>query len=153
MRQHLKLLFLFVTGGLLYNVLELAWRSWTHWTMFFLGGACFVSMGLINELIPWVMPVWQQMVIGACIITGLEFVTGCIVNLLLGWGVWDYSQMPGNLLGQICPQYFGLWLLAALAGIILDDCLRHWWWGEEQPHYNIGLTRYSSRIVWLPIKG
>lgn len=153
MRQHLKLLFLFVTGGLLYNVLELAWRSWTHWTMFFLGGACFVSMGLINELIPWVMPIWQQMVIGACIITGLEFVTGCIVNLLLGWGVWDYSQMPGNLLGQICPQYFGLWLLAALAGIILDDCLRHWWWGEEQPHYNIGLTRYSSRIVWLPIKG
>lgn len=153
MRQHLKLLFLFVTGGLLYNVLELAWRSWTHWTMFFLGGACFVSMGLINELIPWVMPIWQQMVIGACIITGLEFVTGCIVNLLLGWGVWDYSQMPGNLLGQICPQYFGLGLLAALAGIILDDCLRHWWWGEEQPHYNIGLTRYSSRIVWLPIKG
>lgn len=151
MRQHLKLLFLFVTGGLLYNVLELAWRSWTHWTMFFLGGACFVSMGLINELIPWVMPVWQQMVIGACIITGLEFVTGCIVNLLLGWGVWDYSQMPGNLLGQICPQYFGLWLLAALAGIILDDCLRHWWWDEEQPHYNIGLTRYSDRIVWLPV--
>ena len=151
MRQHLKLLFLFVTGGLLYNVLELAWRSWTHWTMFFLGGACFVSMGLINELIPWVMPIWQQMVIGACIITGLEFVTGCIVNLLLGWGVWDYSQMPGNLLGQICPQYFGLWLLAALAGIILDDCLRHWWWGEEQPHYNIGLTRYSDRIVWLPV--
>ena len=151
MRQHLKLLFLFVTGGLLYNVLELAWRSWTHWTMFFLGGACFVSMGLINELIPWVMPIWQQMVIGACIITGLEFVTGCIVNLLLGWGVWDYSQMPGNLLGQICPQYFGLWLLAALAGIILDDCLRHWWWDEEQPHYNIGLTRYSDRIVWLPV--
>ena len=151
MRQHLKLLFLFVTGGLLYNVLELAWRSWTHWTMFFLGGACFVSMGLINELIPWVMPIWQQMVIGACIITGLEFVTGCIVNLLLGWGVWDYSQMPGNLLGQICPQYFGLWLLAALAGIILDDCLRRWWWDEEQPHYNIGLTRYSDRIVWLPV--
>ena len=151
MRQHLKLLFLFVTGGLLYNVLELAWRSWTHWTMFFLGGACFVSMGLINELIPWVMPIWQQMVIGACIITGLEFVTGCIVNLLLGWGVWDYSQMPGNLLGQICPQYFGLWLLAALAGIILDDCLRHWWWDEEQPHYNIGLTRRSNKIVWLQI--
>ena len=150
-RQYLKMLFVFGTGGLLYNLLELAWRCWTHWTMCFLGGACFVSMGLINEILPWAMPIWQQMAIGACIITGLEFLTGCIVNLWLGWGVWDYSQMPGNLLGQICPQYFGMWLLVALAGIILDDCLRYWRWEEEQPHYNIGLTRHSSKIVWLPI--
>ena len=151
MRQYFKLLFLFGTGGLLYNLLELAWRAWSHWTMFFLGGACFVLMGSINEIIPWDMPLWQQMVIGACIITGLEFLTGCIVNLWLGWGVWDYSGMPGNLLGQICPQYAIYWLLVSLAGIILDDCLRYWWWDEEQPHYNIGLTRHSNRIVWLPV--
>ncbi len=139
-RQYLKLLFLFGTGGLLYNLLELAWRNWTHWTMFFLGGACFVLMGLINEVLPWAMPLWEQMAIGACIITGLEFLTGCIVNLWLG-----------NVLGQVCPQYAIYWLLVSLAGIILDDCLRYWWWDEEQPHYNIGLTRHSSRIVWLPI--
>lgn len=151
MRQYLKLWFLFVTGGLLYNVLELAWRGWSHWTMFFLGGACFVCMGLINEVLPWEMPIWQQMAIGACIITALEFLTGCIVNLWLGWGVWDYSGMPGSILGQVCPQYAVYWLLVSLAGIILDDCLRHWWFDEEIPHYNIGLTRYSNRIVWLPI--
>ena len=151
MRQYLKLLFLFAVGGLLYNVLELAWRGWSHWTMFFLGGACFVLMGLINEVLPWAMPIWQQTAIGACIITALEFATGCIVNLWLGWGVWDYSEMPGNILGQICPQYFGLWLLVALGVIILDDCLRYWWFGEEQPHYNVGMTRHSNRIAWLPI--
>ena len=151
MKQYLKLLFLFVTGGLLYIFLELAWRGWSHWTMFILGGICFVFLGLINEVIPWETPLWQQMAIGACIITVLEFITGCIVNLWLGWSVWDYSGMPGNVLGQVCPQFFVLWLPVSLAGIVLDDCLRHWWFGEGQPRYNVGVTRYSSRIIWLPI--
>ncbi len=135
MRQYLKLLFLFGTGGLLYNLLELAWRAWSHWTMFFLGGLCFICLGLINEVIPWKMPLWQQALIGACIITALEFLTGCVVNLWLGWGVWDYSGMPGNILGQICPQYFGLWLPVSLVGIVLDDWLRFLLFEEEKPHY------------------
>mgnify|MGYP002511780059 CR=1 FL=1 len=135
MRRYLKMLFLFAAGGLLYNIVELAYRGWTHWTMFFLGGLCFVCLGLINEIIPWTMPLWQQMAIGSCIITGLEFATGCTVNLWLGWGVWDYSGMPGNILGQICPQYCVLWFPVALAGIVLDDWLRYWLFGEDRPHY------------------
>ena len=151
MRQYLKISFLFAAGGLLYNLVELIYRGWTHWTMFFLGGLCFVALGAINEVISWAMPLWQQVLIGASIITAMEFVTGCIVNLWLGWGIWDYSGIPGNILGQVCPKFFGLWLLAALAGIVLDDCLRCWMFAEEQPHYNIGLTRHSSKIVWLPV--
>lgn len=137
MRQYLKLLLLFIIGGLLYNILEMFYRGWTHWTMFFLGGLCFVALGLINEVISWTMPLWQQMVIGACMITALEFLTGCIVNLYFGWAVWDYSHMPGNLLGQICPQFLILWLLVALAGIVLDDWLRYWMFDEERPYYKI----------------
>ena len=33
-----KYLFLFGTGGLLYILIELIWRGYSHWTMFFLGG-------------------------------------------------------------------------------------------------------------------
>lgn len=151
MRPYLKYLFLLESGGLLYNVLELAWRGWSHWTMFVLGGICFVCLGLINEIVPWEMPLWQQVIIGAGIITGLEFVAGCIVNLWLGWEVWDYSQMLGNILGQVCPQFFILWLPVSLAGIVLDDCLRYLMFDEEKPHYNVGATRYSKRIIWIPI--
>ena len=136
-----KYVALLATGGLLYIILEMAWRGRSHWTMFFLGGICFINLGLINEVLPWDMPLWQQILSGACIVTALEFLTGCIVNLWLGWGVWDYSGLPGNVLGQICPQYCLLWLPVSLAGIVLDDWLRYWWWGEERPRYNVGITR------------
>ena len=141
---------LLVTGGLLYIILEMAWRGRSHWTMFLLGGICFISLGLINEVLPWDMPLWQQILTGACIVTTLEFLTGCIVNLWLGWGVWDYSGLPGNVLGQICPQYCLLWLPVSLTGIVLDDWLRYRWWGEERPRYNVGITRRRPKIIWLP---
>ena len=137
MKQGLKYLFLCVTGGLLYNIVELIYRSWTHWTMFFLGGVCFICLGLINEIISWEMPLWKQMLIGACIITGLEFLSGCIVNLWLGWGVWDYSGVPGNILGQICPKYSGLWIPVSLVGIILDDWIRYLLYHEDKPYYRL----------------
>lgn len=132
-----KYITLFDVGGLLYILIELLWRGKSHWSMFLLGGACFVCLGLINEVLPWEMLLWQQMLIGACIITVLEFLTGCVVNLWLGWGVWDYSGMPGNILGQICPQYMLLWLPVSLIGIVLDDWLRYWWFGEDRPRYKL----------------
>lgn len=132
-----KYLALTSVGGLLYVVLELVWRGRSHWTMFLLGGICFVALGLINEILPWSMVLWKQILIGMATITVLEFLTGCAVNLWLGWNVWNYNGLPGNILGQICPQYCLLWLPVSLAGIILDDWLRYWWWGEERPRYRI----------------
>ena len=132
-----KYLVLMTTGGLLYVVLELIWRGRSHWTMFLLGGICFVALGLINEILPWSMPLWRQILTGTAIITVLEFIMGCIVNIWLGWNVWNYNGLPGNILGQICPQYCLLWLPVSLAGIVLDDWLRFWWWGEERPRYRI----------------
>ena len=134
MRQYLKEMFLAVTGGLLYIILELVWRGHSHWTMFVLGGLCFALIGLINELIPWCMPLWQQALIGTAIVTLLEFLTGCIVNLGLGWNVWDYSGMPLNLMGQICVPYILLWVPVSLIAIMLDDWLRYWMFDEERPH-------------------
>ncbi len=133
-RKHLTLL---ATGGLLYVALELIWRGHSHWTMFVLGGICFVGLGLINEVLSWDTPLWLQVLIGAAIVTALEFLTGCVVNLWLGWAVWDYNGLPGNILGQICPQFCALWLPVSLVGIVLDDWLRYWWWGEERPRYKL----------------
>ena len=94
----IKYVVLFVTGGLVYMSLEILWRGYTHWTMGILGGICFICLGLINELLSWETPLALQMLIGSTIITILEFITGCIVNLWLGCNVWDHSNLPLNLL-------------------------------------------------------
>ena len=135
MKRYHKEVILGFIGGMLYIGIELMWRGYSHWTMFVLGGICFVLLGRINELIPWDMPLWMQVFIGTAIITGLEFITGCIVNLWIGWNVWDYSTAPFNILGQICLPYILLWAPVSLAGIILDDYLRYWLFKEERPHY------------------
>lgn len=135
LKQYHKEIILWFIGGLIYVGIELIWRGYSHWTMFLLGGICFVCLGRINEVIPWCMPLWQQVLIGVAIITGLEFLTGCIVNLWLGWNVWDYSNQPFNVLGQICVPYIMLWIPISLAGIILDDYLRYWMFKEEKPYY------------------
>ena len=128
-------LVLWCIGGLLYVLCELVFRGRSHWTMFLVGGLCFWLIGLINEVIPWDMPIWQQCIIGALIITAVEFAAGCVINIWLGWQVWDYSGLPFNILGQICLPFTVLWSLLAAAGIILDDYLRFLLFGEEKPNY------------------
>lgn len=133
----MKEIILGIIGGALYVGVELLWRGHSHWTMFVLGGLCFVLLGRINEVIPWCMPLWEQILIGTMIITGLEFITGCIVNLWLDWNVWDYSNVPLNILGQICVPYIILWIPISLLAIVLDDYLRYLLYDEEKPHYCI----------------
>jgi uncharacterized membrane protein len=82
------------------------------------------------------MPFWKQCLIGAAVITGLEFLTGLIVNKMCGWAVWDYSGLPLNIMGQICLPYSLLWFVLSGVAIIIDDYLRYWLFGEEKPHYN-----------------
>ena len=118
---------LFLIGGKLYTCIEIWWRGFTHWSMFLLGGICFVIMGLLNEYkFKWNQSLILQSFISAVVITVLEFLSGCVVNLWLGWNVWNYSGLPYNLLGQICLQYFLLWIPLSMLGIILDDWIRYY---------------------------
>lgn len=115
--------------------IELAYRQYTHWTMGILGGICFVVCGIINEFYTWELAFWKQCLIGASVITLLEFITGCIVNLWLEWNVWDYSSIPLNLLGQICLPFSIAWIFLSGVAIVLDDWLRYWLFKEEKPKY------------------
>ena len=127
--------FLFFVGATIYVVIEKLYRGYSHWTMFLLGGICFIALGLINEVIPWDMPLLLQMFIGGIIITVLELITGCVVNIWLGWNVWDYSELPFNLWGQISLFSSIVWIGLSLVGIVLDDFIRWKFFGEEKPHY------------------
>lgn len=130
-----KYLVLFFIGGTIYVSIEHIWRGWSHWTMFILGGICFIALGLINEVLDWNTPMVLQMAIGCAIITTLEFITGCVVNIGLGWDVWDYSQYPLNFLGQISVGSSVLWYFLSAVGIVLDDTIRWKAFGEDKPKY------------------
>lgn len=134
----LKYAFLFLIGGLIYMGIELLWRQRTHWTMGIVGGICFVEIGLINEIISWSLSLIGQALIGASLVTINEFIAGVIINIWLGWNVWDYSQLPFNILGQVCLPFFFLWILVSVIAIILDDYLRYRFFDEEWPIYYIG---------------
>lgn len=132
-----KPLILFCVGGLLYILIELLWRGYSHWSMFLLGGLCFFYAGIQNEYTAWEKPLVLQAVQVALFITAAEFAAGCVVNLWLGWHIWDYSDMPLNLLGQICFTYSALWILLGAAAVIFDDYFRYCFFGEEKPRYQI----------------
>lgn len=136
---------LFFSGGFIYVLMELIFRGYSHWTMFILGGLCLILIGLINEILPWETPIELQAVIGSVIITLFEFVTGCIVNLWLGWEVWDYSELPMNILGQICIPFSLIWLIISVVAIVVDDIFRCYVFGEENPHYKSILLRKEFR--------
>ena len=112
-------LILGLTGGLGYYCIELAWRGWSHPSMVAVGGLCFWGMGRLPD-----RPLWQRALLGAGLITGVEFLSGCVLNLWLRWAVWDYSRLPGNLLGQICLPYSLMWCLLAIPGTALSAAAR-----------------------------
>jgi len=104
----------FVLGGFFYGLVEILYRGYTHWSMILTGGAVLLTFYL---LLPYLFNInlFMAAAAGALIITLYEFSMGCIVNLWFKWGVWDYSHCPGNILGQICPQYSAYWFALCLA--------------------------------------
>lgn len=140
MKLFLKYLFLLVLGGSIYYCMEILFRGYSHYSMFILGGVCFILMGLINELLSWDTYIEVQILIGTGSTLILEFITGCIVNLYLNLNVWDYSDLPFNLLGQVCLSFAFLWMPLTLIGILLDDYIRYKFFNEEEP-------RYTSYII------
>ena len=105
--------------------------------MVLVGGLCFIGVGRINEVLDWDTPLVLQALIGAGVITAVEFVSGCVLNLWLGLEIWDYSALPFNILGQVCLLYVGLWYFLALPVIVVDDYLRWRLCGGDWPRYHI----------------
>lgn len=137
LKRFIEFVFLFMVGGGIYYWIEILWRGYSHISMYILGGVCFIEVGLLNEILPWSLGYVWQCLIGASIITVLEFITGLIVNVWLGLGIWDYSNMPLNFMGQICLPFFLVWVALAGAAIILDDYIRWRFFDEEEPRYKL----------------
>ena len=132
----IKYLFLFILGGSIYYGIEILYRGYSHYVMIAVGGICFICIGLLNEIFPWDVPIWYQVLFGDFIVLAIEYCSGCILNIWLGLGIWDYSALPMNLDGQICLYFAFLWLPIILLAIVVDDYSRWLFCNEEKPRYN-----------------
>lgn len=137
MKQLPKYAFLFWFGGSFYITLEVLWRGYSHWTMGLLAGLVFIAIGLLNKVWGWETSLILQVLVGTTIATVGEFITGCIVNLWLGLNVWDYSNLPFQLYGQISLYFTLLWMPIILLAIVLDDLIRWRFFNEEKPRYKL----------------
>ena len=141
MKQFLKQFFLFIIGGIIYGMIEIAFRGINSTRiarrMLIVGGLCFTEIGLFNEYPRFRPNLLTQAVLGMITITTLEFISGVVINIILGWNVWDYSGLPLNILGQICLPFCFAWLGLSVVAIFIDDGLRYLIFKEPLPKYKI----------------
>ena len=107
-------LIVFILGGVFYGLTEILYRGYTHWSMVLTGGAVAFTFYLLTPFLLHTN-IFFAAAVGALIVTFYEFSMGVVVNLWLQWDVWDYSALPGNILGQVCPKYTAYWFVLCLA--------------------------------------
>lgn len=129
-------------GGTLYFLLEVAYKSLTghperiSWTMLLLAIILTIPIERCGEELPWSCPLWVQSTACTMLVTAAELVAGLILNVWLGLCIWDYSNLPFNFLGQICPQYMVVWWALCLMFVPAFDWLRWAVLGGEKPQYS-----------------
>ena len=114
---------IFAVGSIAYPAMEMLWRGYTHLSMAVAGG---LSLLLINKLCCNKLKanrLFTKCVVGSAIITGIEFLSGIVVNKIFLLNVWDYSDVPYNVFGQICLPFSVIWFFISIPAVFLCEKL------------------------------
>lgn len=143
MSKKLLSLLIWTWGGTTYFLLEVLYKSIRgepekiSWTMLVLAIFLCIPIERAGCELPWEYPLLLQAFICAVLVTVCEFFAGLILNVWLNMNIWDYSNLPLNLCGQICLRFFLLWWLLCLVFIPVFDWFRYLIEGTEKPRYSI----------------
>lgn len=148
-----RLLLTWSVLGSLYVALETVWRGYSHPSMLIIGGLCGILVGAVNQNEKFYhMRIVCQSLLGAGIVLAVEFISGCVLNLWLGLGVWDYSGQPGNILGQICPAYGVLWFCVMPFAIWAEDTVQWLFWAWDsllsRPREKPEILPYTLKSIY-----
>jgi uncharacterized membrane protein len=130
----MKKLKIFNRGGVIYTFIEvfttavtsgsIALKGQSSLWMYLLGGKLLVILGKLNETKLANLPLILQAIIGGVLVTLAEFIAGMILNVWLGFNLWDYTGKP---LAHLFFNQINLWhsigwvLLAPYAFWLEDD--------------------------------
>ena len=112
-----RYVFVFLMGFFLYGFVEVTGRGYTHWTMCITGGIVLTVIYTLSSR-PAARLI-RTCLLGTAAITLIEFAVGVFDNLIMGWQVWDYSDIPLNILGQVCPLFSLLWFVLCIPAYFL----------------------------------
>lgn len=138
---------LWTWGGTVYFMLEVLWKTASNepekisWTMLVLAIFLTISVERCGYQLPWEIPLVLQSLLCATLVTISELIAGIILNIWLNLNIWDYSSLPFNLMGQICPQFFLIWWILCFAFIPMFDWMRWSIEGGTKPTYKIFMKR------------
>lgn len=135
MQNWWKGIFLIGIGGAMYYTLELVYRGYSHWSMFLLGGLCFFIIDKLYQKRCGKFSLLSFMITGGLIITGLEGITGAFVNLYLHNQVWDYSNLPLQLYGQVSLFFSLLWCVMTIPVIWLSGMVHYYVLNDEKQQF------------------
>ena len=130
-------------GGAVYFFLEVAYKlagghpERISWTMLAVAILLCIPVERCGAEAPWEAPIWLQALACAILVTAVELAAGLVLNIWMGLDIWDYSGLPGNFMGQICPQFAAVWWGLCLAFIPVFDFIRWTVEGGERPSYRL----------------
>ena len=114
---------IFSIGAVGYGLIELIWRGYTHWSMLTAGGLSFLGLARISNAMKNAS-LFKKALAGCALITGIEYIYGIIFNVILKKKVWDYSNLPLNVGGQVCALYSFFWIFLSMLFIPFADMLQ-----------------------------
>ncbi len=134
----------FLSGGFAYGLIEDISRGFTHISMGLLGGMAMLLIHALNGRERTLVKVLSRSLVSAAFITLCELLTGELLNVRMGLCIWDYSELPMNLDGQICPLFTGIWFALSAVGSLLDDLIRFFILREKRDFVLFGRAEIYS---------
>ena len=137
-KMAMRLLFFYCFAGGVYMTIELIYRQYTDYHMFYLAGFIGLIILCINEWLTYNTDFLLQIFLcGTAALIG-ELICGLIFNA--DYHIWDYRELPFNFMGHIQLYFAIIWyILSAIFIPVLDYIDYHMFprEGIQKPYYKI----------------
>ena len=102
--------------------------------MMLVGGLMGVVLGKLNSFDSFMKRNhFVNILIGATAITLMELISGIVLNIWLGFNIWDYSESSINFLGQIDLLHSICWILITPFAYWIDDVIKYYIYQNPKP--------------------
>lgn len=146
MKKIWEYILLLCFAGYTYVCLELLFRGRSDVSMLIVASICSIPIIFLNNIFSFEMDFLLQVIICTFSTTGIEYLAGqFFVNK--DHQIWDYSNIPFNLNGQICLRFMIIWFVIAAIMIPLFDYLQYLIFDGLRPYY-----RLFGHTFWMKDK-